>query len=117
MPLVKIPQLLVDNIVNVANMAKDTSIPQEVVQNGIIMLAACLNYLSKELDMTAALAELREEYNAQQGAIDDLYARLDKVRATQDALTPALAAVGNAAANAAANTATPHEGHLRIPDL
>ena len=37
MPLLRIVQLLVDDIVNVANMAKDANIPQEVVRNGIIM--------------------------------------------------------------------------------
>ena len=76
------------------------------------MSAARLSDLGEEPHTTAALAELREEYNAQQGAIDDLYARLDEARATQNVLTTALAAVGNAAANAA----TPHGGHLRIPD-
>ena len=65
MLLLKIPQLLVDDIVNVANMAKDASIPQEVVRNGIIMSAARLSDLGEEPDTTAALAELREEYNAQ----------------------------------------------------
>ena len=101
-----------DDIVNVANMAKDASIPQEVVRNGIIMSVARLRDLGEEPDTTAALAELREEYNAQQGAIDDLRARLDEVRATQNVLTTTLAAAGNAAAKAAA----PHGGHLRIPD-
>ena len=118
MPLLRIPQPLVDDIVNVANMAKDVNVPQEVVQNGIIMSAARLSNLDERPDTTAALAALREEYDAQQGVIDDLRARLDEARATQNALTTALAAAGNAAANAAtANaTAAPHRGHLRIPD-
>ena len=103
MPLRRIPQPLVDDIVNVANMAKDANVSQEVVQNGIIMSAAHLSDLGEEPDTTAALAELREEYNAQQGAINDLRARLDEARATQNVLTTALAAAGNAAANAAAN--------------
>ena len=114
MPLLRLLQLLVDDIVNEANIAKDASIPQEVVRNGIIMSAARLSDLGEEPDTTAALTELREEYNAQQGAIDDLCARLYEARATQNALTTALAAAGNAAANAAA---APHGGHLRIPDL
>ena len=94
-----------DDIVNVANMAKDVNVPQEVVRNGIIMSAARLSDLDEQPDTTAALAALREEYDAQQGAIDDLRARLDEARATQNALTTALAAA-----------AAPHGGHLRIPD-
>ena len=74
MPLLRIPQPLVDDIVNVANMAKDANVPQEVVRNGIIMSAARLSDLGEEPDTTAALTELREEYNAQQGAIDNLRA-------------------------------------------
>ena len=65
MLLLRIPQPLVDDIVNVANMAKDASIPQEVIQNGIIMSTARLSDLSEEPDTTATLAELRGEYNAQ----------------------------------------------------
>ena len=80
------------------------------------MSVARLSNLGEEPDMTAALAELREEYNTQQGAINDLRTRLDEARAMQNALTTTLAATGNAAANAAANTAAPHGGHLRIPD-
>jgi len=64
MPLLRIPQPLVDDIVNVANMAKDASIPQEVIRNGIIMSATRLGHLGEEPDTTAALVELREEYNA-----------------------------------------------------
>ena len=64
MPLLRISQTLVDDIVNVANMAKDVSIPQEVVRNGIIISAARLSDLGEQPDMTTALVELREEYNA-----------------------------------------------------
>ena len=64
MPLLRILQPLVEDIVNVANMVKDANIPQKVIQNSIIMSAAHLSDLGKDLDTTAALVELREEYNA-----------------------------------------------------
>ena len=94
-----------DDIVNVANMAKDANVPLEVIRNGIIMSAACLSDLSKQPDSTATFAELRKEYDAQQGAIDDLHVCLNEVRATQNALTTALAMA-----------AASHRGHLRILD-
>ena len=65
MPLLRIPQLVVDDIVNVANMVKDVNVLQEDVQNGIIISAVCLSNPSEEPDTTAALVELKEEYNAQ----------------------------------------------------
>ena len=111
MPLLNIPQPLVDDIISVANTAKDPNVPQEVVRNGIIMSAARLSDLNEVPDAAAALAELRVEYDAQQGAIDDLRARLDEARATQIALTTALTAA------AAAPHGAPHpHPHLRIPD-
>ena len=64
MPLLRIPQPLVDDIVNVANTAKDPNVPQEVVRNGIIMSAARLSDLNEVLDAAATLAELRVEYDA-----------------------------------------------------
>ena len=73
------------------------------------MSAAHLSDLGEEPDTTTVLAEFREEYNAQQEAIDDLCARLDEARATQNALTTTLAAAGNAAA--------PYGGDLKIPNL
>ena len=48
MLLLKIPQPLIDNIVNVANMVKDANVPQKVIRNGIIMSGACLSDLSEE---------------------------------------------------------------------
>ena len=113
MPLLRILQPLVDDIVIVANMAKHMRIPQEVVRNSIIMSAAHLSDLNEQPDTTAALAAFKKEYNAEQGAIHDLYAYLDEAKAIQNALTTALSATGNATANA---TAAPHGGHLRIPD-
>ena len=80
------------------------------------MSAVRLSDLGKEPDTTATLAEPREEYNAPQGAIDDLRTCLDEVRATQNALTTTLTTSGNAATNAATNTAAPLRGHLRILD-
>ena len=66
---------------------------------------------------TATLAELREEYNAQQGAIDNLRTCLDEARAIQNALTAAFAAMGNVPTNATTNAATTTHGeHLRILD-
>ena len=50
MLLLRILQPLVDNIVNVANMAKDENAPQEVIRNGIIMSAAHLSNLGEEPD-------------------------------------------------------------------
>ena len=79
------------------------------------MSVACFSDLREELDTMAALAKLREEYNIQYGAIDNLRTCLNEARATKNALTTTLATARNAAANAVANAAAPHGGHLRIP--
>ena len=63
--------------------------------------------------LPTTLVVLRKEYDAQQRAIDNLRTCLNEVRATQNALTTALAAASNAAANAAAAL---YGGHLRILD-
>ena len=127
MPILNIPQALVDELFAVARNAQEVVIPHEVIQNSIISAINRFRGLEELADPQAILTELREENTIQQGVIAEFRIRLDEARATQNALTAATTAVTAAAAatTAAATEAAPRGNnnnnnhinpHLKILD-
>ena len=126
MPILNVLQALVDELFAVARNAQEVAIPHEVIRNSIISAIDHFRGLEELADPQAILAELREENTIQQGVIAEFRIRLDKARATQNALTAATTTItAAAAATAAAAEAAPRGNnynnnhmnpHLKILD-
>ena len=127
MPILNVPQALVDELFAIARNAQDVAIPHEVIRNSIISAIDRFRGLEELANPQAILAELREENTIQQGVIAEFSIRLDEARATQNALTTSTTAV-TATATATATTAAEAaprgnnnnnnhmNQHLKIPD-
>ena len=118
MPILNIPQALVDELFAVARNAQEVAIPHEVIRNSIISAIDRFRGLEELADPQAILAELREENTIQQGVITEFRIRLDEARGTQNALTAATTAVtaAAAAAEAAPRGNNNMNLNLKIPD-
>ena len=124
MPILNVPQALVDELFAVARNAQEVAIPHKVIRNSISSAIDRFCGLEKLADHQAILAELREENTIQQGVIAEFRIRLDEARATQNALTATTTAV--TAAAAATSEAAPRGNNnnnnnhmnpdLKIPD-
>ena len=78
MPILNVPQALVDELFAVARNAQEVAIPHEVIRNSIISAIDHFHGLEELADPQAILAELREENTIQQGVIAEFRIRLDE---------------------------------------
>ena len=77
MPILNIPQALVDDLLAIARNAQEVAIPHEIIRNSIISAVDCLRALEALANPQAILAELGEEDTIQQGVIAELRVCLD----------------------------------------